>query len=124
MRVAGFPNMNFNTESTTSWGNVRMRVALALDVTGSMADDGKMDAMKPAAKDLVDQLSKLAVTNGDIYISIVPFSKDVNMGASYYECVLDRLERLGCGQRLLQQQQLLKPGLLHQRREELDPEKP
>ena len=84
MRVAGFPNMNFNTESTTSWGNVRMRVALSLDVTGSMADDGKMDAMKPAAKDLVDQLSKLALTNGDIYISLVPFSKDVNMGASNF----------------------------------------
>ena len=60
-----------------------MRVALVLDVTGSMADDGKMDALKPAAKALIDQLSALATTNGDIYISIVPFSKDVNMGASY-----------------------------------------
>jgi Flp pilus assembly protein TadG len=83
MRVAGFPNMNFNTSSTTTWGNVRMRVALVLDVTGSMADDGKMDALKPAAKALVDQLSPLAGTPGDIYISIVPFSKDVNMGSSY-----------------------------------------
>ena len=84
MRVAGFPTMNFNTASTTSWGNVRMRVALVLDNTGSMAQDGKMTALKPAAKDLVDQLSKLATVNGDIYISIVPFAKDVNMGASNY----------------------------------------
>jgi Flp pilus assembly protein TadG len=83
MRVAGFPNMNFNTSSTTTWGNVRMRVALVLDVTGSMADDGKMDALKPAAKALIDQLSPLAGTPGDIYISIVPFSKDINMGTSY-----------------------------------------
>lgn len=83
MRVAGFPNMNFGTSSTTTWGNVRMRVALVLDVTGSMAQDGKMDALKPAAKALVDQLSALAKTNGDIYISIVPFSKDVMMGSSY-----------------------------------------
>jgi Flp pilus assembly protein TadG len=83
MRVAGFPDMNFNTSSTTTWGNVRMRVALVLDVTGSMADDGKMDAMKPAAKALVDQLSALAGTNGDVYISLVPFSKDVMMGSSY-----------------------------------------
>ena len=60
-----------------------MRVALVLDVTGSMADDGKMDAMKPAAKALVDQLSALATTNGDIYISLVPFSKDVMMGSSF-----------------------------------------
>lgn len=83
MKVAGFPNMGFNTSSTTTWGNIRMRVALVLDVTGSMADDGKMDALKPAAKALVDQLSALATTNGDIYISIVPFSKDVNVGTSY-----------------------------------------
>ena len=44
MRVAGFPNMNFGTSATTTWGNIRMRVALVLDVTGSMADDGKMTA--------------------------------------------------------------------------------
>ncbi len=31
MRVAGFPNINFNTSSTSAWGNVRMRVAMALD---------------------------------------------------------------------------------------------
>ena len=84
MRIAGFPNMGFGTSSTTTWGNVRMRVALVLDVTGSMKDDGKMDALKPAAKSLVDQLSKLAATDGDIYISIVPFAKDVNVGASNY----------------------------------------
>jgi Flp pilus assembly protein TadG len=83
MKVVGFPDMNFNTSSTTAWGNVRMRVALVLDVTGSMADDGKMDALKPAAKALVDQLSALAQTNGDVYISIVPFAKDINMGSSY-----------------------------------------
>jgi Flp pilus assembly protein TadG len=83
MRVAGFPTMNFTSSSTTTWGNVRMRVALVLDVTGSMADDGKMNALKPAAKSLIDQLSALSTSNGDIYISIVPFSKDVNMGTSY-----------------------------------------
>jgi hypothetical protein len=43
-----------------------------------------MPAMKTAAKALVDQLSPLARSNGDIYISIVPFAKDVNMGASNY----------------------------------------
>src|ERR1700741_700183 len=83
MRLAGFPEMGFGTASTTTWGNVRMRVALVLDVTGSMADDGKMTALQPAAKALIDQLSALAKTNGDIYISIVPFSKDVNMGPSF-----------------------------------------
>ncbi len=84
MRVVGFPTMDFATSSTSAWGNVRMRVAMALDVTGSMSSDGKMAAMQTAAKALVDQLGALAKNPGDIYISLVPFAKDVNLGSSYY----------------------------------------
>ena len=83
MRVIGFPKMDFTTSSTSAWGNVRMRVAMALDVTGSMANDGKMPAMQQAAKALIDQLSALAKNPGDIYISIVPFAKDVRLGTSF-----------------------------------------
>jgi len=84
MRLVGIPDIKFNTNATSAWGNVRMRVAMALDVTGSMADDGKMPAMQTAAKSLIDQLSPLAKNPGDIYISVVPFAKDVNFGSSYY----------------------------------------
>jgi Flp pilus assembly protein TadG len=84
LKMAGFPTLNFGGDSTTAWGNVRMRVAMALDNTGSMAQDGKMPAMQTAAKNLIDQLSTLSKTNGDIYISIIPFAKDVNVGASNY----------------------------------------
>jgi Flp pilus assembly protein TadG len=84
MRVAGFPDISFNTASTAAWGNVRMRVAMVLDNTGSMADDGKMPAMQTAAKSLVDQLSALSKNDGDMYISVVPFSRDVNVGSSNY----------------------------------------
>lgn len=83
MRVAGFPTMDFKTSSTSAWGNARMRVAMVLDVTGSMKDNGKMAAMQKAAKALVDQLAKLVKTDGDVYISMVPFAKDVNLGTSY-----------------------------------------
>jgi Flp pilus assembly protein TadG len=84
LKMAGFPQINFDTSSTATWGNVRMRVAMALDNTGSMADDGKMPAMQKAANALVDQLSALEKTKGDIYISIIPFAKDVNVDASNY----------------------------------------
>jgi Flp pilus assembly protein TadG len=83
MRLVGFPTMDFKTSSTSAWGNVRMRVAMVLDVTGSMSDDGKMAAMQKAAKALVDQLSLLSKNDGDMYISMVPFAKDVNLGTSY-----------------------------------------
>jgi hypothetical protein len=61
-----------------------MRVAMALDNTGSMGLDGKIGALRTAASSLVDQLSALAKNPGDAYISIVPFAKDVNVSASNY----------------------------------------
>jgi Flp pilus assembly protein TadG len=80
MRLAGFPNMNFNATSTATWGNTRMRVAMVLDNTGSMAQNGKMAALQSAAKSMIDTLSGYNTQTGDVYISIVPFAKDVNVG--------------------------------------------
>jgi Flp pilus assembly protein TadG len=82
MKVAGFPNLNFNANSTAAWGNTRMRVAMVLDNTGSMAQNGKMPALQTAAKNMIDTLSGFNKQTGDVYISIVPFSKDVNVGTS------------------------------------------
>ena len=82
MKVAGFPNLNFSTSSTSAWGNTRMRVAMVLDNTGSMADNGKMSALQSAAKNMIDTLSTYNTQTGDVYISIIPFSKDVNVGTS------------------------------------------
>ena len=89
MRVLGsnFNTMGFGTTSTTAWGNVKMRVALVLDNTGSMAQNGKITALRNAVAGtggLIDQLSALAKNNGDVYISVIPFAKVVNAGASNY----------------------------------------
>jgi len=82
IKVVNQPTIGFNVSSTAAWGNTRMRVAMVLDNTGSMADNGKMPAMQKAAKDMIDQLSAFNKTTGDVYISIVPFTKDVNVGKS------------------------------------------
>ena len=84
LKVANFPHLDFNINSTSAWGNVRMRVAMALDNTGSMASNGKIGALKTAANSLIDQLSAIARSDGDVYISIVPFAKTVNVGATNY----------------------------------------
>jgi Flp pilus assembly protein TadG len=84
LTVVGFPQLGISSSSTTTWGNARMRVAMALDNTGSMNSDGKLAALKTAAKSLIDQLSALSKTDGDVYISIIPFAKDVNAGSSNY----------------------------------------
>lgn len=82
MGLLGFPTLTLKASSTTAWGNTRLRVALALDNTGSMASANKMTALKTAAKNLIDQLRASATNPGDVYVSIVPFSKDVNVGGS------------------------------------------
>jgi Flp pilus assembly protein TadG len=80
--VIGYNNIVVNGSSTSAWGSSRLRVALVLDNTGSMADNGKMTALQSATKSLLTQLQNAASTNGDVYISIVPFVKDVNLGAA------------------------------------------
>src|SRR3954453_13129721 len=82
MNIVGFPTMSFSSSSTSTWGNTRMRVVMVLDNTGSMAQNGTMSAMQSAARDMVDKLSTYNKQTGDVYISIVPFTKDVNLGTS------------------------------------------
>jgi len=82
VKVAGFPTLKYGSSSTAAWGNTRMRVAMVLDNTGSMSQNGKMGAMQTAAKDMIDTLSSYNKQTGDVYISIVPFTKDVNVGTT------------------------------------------
>jgi hypothetical protein len=73
----GFNTIPVGSTSTVKWGNNRLRVALVLDNTGSMNDDGKMKALQKATKNLLDQLQSAVTTNEDVYVSIIPFAKDV-----------------------------------------------
>lgn len=83
--LIGINYVDIGASSTVKWGNTRLRVALVLDVTGSMNDDGKLVALKTATKNLLAQLKKAALKDGDVYVSIIPFSKDVNVGPAYYK---------------------------------------
>jgi Flp pilus assembly protein TadG len=81
MKAAGITTMPLNASTTTKWGNIRYRVALALDNTGSMGDADKINQLKLATNQLIADFYAMASSNEDVYISIVPFSKDVNVGA-------------------------------------------
>ena len=80
--IIGHDTLTVSASSTAKWGTNRLRVALVLDNTGSMAQSGKMPALQAATKSLLTQLQNAASTDGDVYVSIVPFVKDVNLGAS------------------------------------------
>jgi Flp pilus assembly protein TadG len=79
--VLGYGQLDIGASTTSTWGNNRLRVALVLDNTGSMASSDKMTALKTAAQGLLNQLKAAAKVDGDVYVSIVPFNKDVNVGA-------------------------------------------
>lgn len=84
MGLFGFNALNINSSSTTEWGMSRLRVSLVLDNTGSMSSAGKMNALKTATANLLNQLKNAATKDGDVYVSIVPFVKDVNLGKGNY----------------------------------------
>lgn len=82
MKVLGYNQLNFGTSSTSTWGNTKLRVAMALDVTGSMDSAGKLDAMKAAAIGLIKTLKASATAEDDVYISIIPFNQMINVGTA------------------------------------------
>ncbi|MDP2410312.1 MAG: pilus assembly protein [Pseudolabrys sp.] len=84
MGILGLKSINITGTATSKWGSTRLRVALVLDITGSMDADGKMAALKTSTKNLLSQLKDSASVNGDVYVSMVPFARSVNVGASNY----------------------------------------
>jgi Flp pilus assembly protein TadG len=85
MNIIGIKTVNITGTSTAAWATQsRLRVALVLDNTGSMASAGKMPALQTAAKNMLSKLASAATTNGAVYVSIIPFVKDVNLGAANY----------------------------------------
>jgi Flp pilus assembly protein TadG len=97
LAVGGFPYMNIGASSTVVWGQTKLWVALALDNTGSMSQTdstgtSKMSALKTALNGttvnnvhtpgLLDVLRAAATEVGDVQVTMVPFSKDVNVGTA------------------------------------------
>ncbi|MBS1166666.1 MAG: pilus assembly protein TadG [Proteobacteria bacterium] len=80
LNIIDIPSKTLAVTSKSAWSSKRLRVALALDNTGSMAYSGKMSALKTATNNLLDQLQSQSTTSGDIYVSIIPFNRDVNVG--------------------------------------------
>jgi hypothetical protein len=78
--IFGKSEIDISATSEAVWGIHKLNLALALDNTGSMAQSGKMDALKTAAHNLLSTLENAKHQPGDIKVSIVPFATDVNVG--------------------------------------------
>lgn len=67
----------------SAWGQNKVELALVLDNTLSMADVGKMAALKQAAHELLDTLRNAASQSDTFKIAIVPFATHVNVGTGF-----------------------------------------
>jgi len=78
-RIFGQNTMNLKADTEVQWGMRRLELALALDNTGSMAQLGKIDALKTATHSLIDTLKEASKKKDDIKVAIVPFTTYVNV---------------------------------------------
>jgi Flp pilus assembly protein TadG len=84
MFLAGISEMDISAKSEVNIGGTGLEVVLALDNTESMNYEGRMPALKTAAKSLIDTVLDGASGGGAyVKVGIVPFSNYVNVGVGY-----------------------------------------
>lgn len=81
MFLGGITNMEIGAYAEVELGGNGLEVVLALDNTESMNYEGRMPALKTAAKSLVDTVLDAGSSSGAyVRIGVVPFSNYVNVG--------------------------------------------
>ncbi len=94
MAVVGIDDMDVNAEVEVTREMKGLELALVLDTTGSMADAGKMTALKQAGNDLISILFAGQETPEKVKVSVVPFSQAVRLDVNRAEN-RDWLDRTG-----------------------------
>ena len=83
MGIFGQTSMGISSSAQVKWGIKKLELALVLDNTGSMAQSGKMTALKTASKNLLTTLKNAAKKLGDVKVAIIPFDTTVKIGTTY-----------------------------------------
>ncbi|MCH9764427.1 MAG: hypothetical protein K0U34_00325, partial [Alphaproteobacteria bacterium] len=86
MKLFGKDTVHNVLASRARQNNVDLEIALVLDVSGSMlasmGSGSRMDALKTAAKKMVETLDDAKLPSQNIRYSIVPFTMNVNVGTN------------------------------------------
>jgi Flp pilus assembly protein TadG len=90
------PTIPVSASTTVVWGQTKLWVSLVLDNTGSMCEPydsdnncshpnsgDKIAVLKVASHNLLTMLQSASDNPGDVQVAIIPFTKDVNLGAGY-----------------------------------------
>ncbi len=80
-----WPHANVSAQATVTRSLDKLEIALVLDNTGSMANNGKLTTLKSAGANLIDKLAAAAARSTDstpLRVSLVPFSMTVRVQGS------------------------------------------
>lgn len=77
--VLGIQSFPIGVNTEVQWGMKKLELALVLDVTGSMDQQGRMTELKKATKNLLTTLKNAAKQPGDVKVSLIPFAGQVNI---------------------------------------------
>jgi Flp pilus assembly protein TadG len=83
MSVAGVHEMSVSARTVIRRELQGMELVLVMDNTGSMRSGGKIDAMKDAARKLVDVLYGSRDEVENFYVGLVPYAATVNIGSDH-----------------------------------------
>ncbi len=80
--MIGIQSFPVRVQTEVQWGMKKLELALVLDVTGSMDQQGRMTELKKATKNLLTTLKNAAKQPNDVKVAIVPFAGQVNIDRS------------------------------------------
>lgn len=81
MRMIGIDTLGVQAQGAAEESISKIEVSLVLDISSSMNDNSRLTNLRPAAVEFVDMLMG-DTTDGDISISVIPYSGQVNVGSA------------------------------------------
>lgn len=79
--VIGFRNLPVSSTAEAIFGDTKVEIALVLDNTGSMNQNGKLATLKEAAHNFLNKMQANGGNPEATRIAIVPFDTNVNLGS-------------------------------------------
>lgn len=82
-KLLGEETIAVGNQSQSGWGTNTVEVALVLDNTESMKSSSKMDELKKAATNFINQMEGAGGSPSNIRVAIVPFETQVRLSTEY-----------------------------------------
>lgn len=89
MSLFGFGEITVSASTEITRETRGMELVLVMDNTGSMRSSDKMETMQEAATDLIEVVYGDEETNTNLWVGVVPYITQVNVGNAHYNWLSD-----------------------------------